>query len=105
VLDDGRVPEEDAALVLRLKAAGAIIMGKTVSTELAFIHPSKTRNPHNPDHTPGGSSAGSAPAVAAAMVPLAVGTQTGGSIIRPASSCRRGVTLSRHLGQLPEPAF
>lgn len=87
VLDNGRVPEDDAVLVSRLKAAGAIIMGKTVSTELAFMHPSKTRNPHNPDHTPGGSSAGSAAAVAAAMVPLAVGTQTGGSIIRPASFC------------------
>jgi len=87
VLDKGRVPEEDAVLVSRLKAAGAIIMGKTVSTELAFMHPSKTRNPHNPDHTPGGSSAGSAAAVAAAMVPLAVGTQTGGSVIRPASFC------------------
>ncbi len=87
VLDEGRVPEEDAVLVSRLKAAGAIIMGKTVSTELAFMHPSKTRNPHNPEHTPGGSSAGSAAAVAAAMVPLAVGTQTGGSVIRPASFC------------------
>ena len=86
-LDEGRVPEEDAVLVSRLKAAGAIIMGKTVSTELAFMHPSKTRNPHNPEHTPGGSSAGSAAAVAAAMVPLAVGTQTGGSVIRPASFC------------------
>lgn len=86
-LDDGRVPQDDAALVARLKAAGAIIMGKTVSTELAFTHPSKTRNPHNPDHTPGGSSSGSAAAVAAAMVPLAVGTQTGGSVIRPASFC------------------
>jgi aspartyl-tRNA(Asn)/glutamyl-tRNA(Gln) amidotransferase subunit A len=86
-LDAGRVPEEDAVLVSRLKAAGAIIMGKTVSTELAFMHPSKTRNPHNPEHTPGGSSAGSAAAVAAAMVPLAVGTQTGGSVIRPASFC------------------
>ena len=86
-LDEGRVPEEDAVLVARLKAAGAIIMGKTVSTELAFMHPSKTRNPHNPEHTPGGSSAGSAAAVAAAMVPLAVGTQTGGSVIRPASFC------------------
>ncbi|WP_033066979.1 amidase [Thalassospira australica] len=86
-LDAGRVPEEDAVLVSRLKAAGAIIMGKTVSTELAFMHPSKTRNPHNPDHTPGGSSAGSAAAVAAAMVPLAVGTQTGGSVIRPAAFC------------------
>lgn len=88
--DFGRVPAEDATVIRRLKAAGAIIMGKTVTTELAFLHPSNTRNPANPDHTPGGSSAGSAAAVAAGMVPLAVGTQTGGSVIRPASYC--GVT-------------
>lgn len=87
VLDRGRVPERDAALVAQLKAAGALIMGKTVTTELAFLHPGKTRNPHNPAHTPGGSSQGSAAAVAAGMVPLAVGTQTGGSVIRPASYC------------------
>lgn len=90
VLDAGRVPTEDAAIIRRLKAAGAVIMGKTVTTELAFLHPSKTRNPANPDHTPGGSSSGSAAAVAAGMVPLAIGTQTGGSVIRPASYC--GVT-------------
>jgi Asp-tRNA(Asn)/Glu-tRNA(Gln) amidotransferase A subunit family amidase len=60
-------------------------MGKTVTTEVAYMHPGKTRNPHNPDHTPGGSSQGSAAAVAAGMVPLAVGTQTGGSVIRPAA--------------------
>lgn len=83
----GRVPSEDAWIVARLKAAGAVILGKTVTTEGAFMQPSKTRNPHNPDHTPGGSSAGSAAAVAAGMVPLAVGTQTGGSVIRPASFC------------------
>ena len=83
----GRVPSEDAWVVARLKAAGAVILGKTVTTEGAFLQPSKTRNPHNPDHTPGGSSAGSAAAVAAGMVPLAVGTQTGGSVIRPASFC------------------
>ncbi|MFC4235581.1 amidase [Thalassospira xianhensis] len=86
-LDKGRVPTEDAVLVEKLRAAGAIIMGKTVSTEMAFMCPSKTRNPHDTSHTPGGSSAGSAAAVAAAMVPLAVGTQTGGSVIRPASFC------------------
>ncbi|WP_404424886.1 amidase [Thalassospira australica] len=86
-LDAGRVPNEDAVIVAKLKAAGAIIMGKTVSTEMAFMHPSKTRNPHNTAHTPGGSSSGSAAAVAASMVPLAIGTQTGGSIIRPASFC------------------
>ena len=83
----GRVPSEDAWIVARLKAAGAVILGKTVTTEGAFMQPSKTRNPHGPDHTPGGSSAGSAAAVAAGMVPLAVGTQTGGSVIRPASFC------------------
>ena len=83
-------PQRDAFVVERLKAAGAIIMGKTVTTELAFMHPSKTRNPRNLEHTPGGSSAGSAAAVADGMVPLAIGTQTGGSVIRPASFC--GVT-------------
>ncbi len=86
-IDAGRVPAEDAWIVARLRAAGAIIMGKTVTTEGAYLHPNKTRNPHNPAHTPGGSSQGSAAAVAAGMVPLAVGTQTGGSIIRPASFC------------------
>ncbi|MFW8596458.1 amidase [Cribrihabitans neustonicus] len=90
ILDSGRVPHRDAAIVERLKSAGAIIMGKTVSTELAFMHPGRTRNPHNLAHTPGGSSSGSAAAVADGMVPLAVGTQTGGSVIRPASFC--GVT-------------
>ncbi|MFY0632165.1 MAG: amidase [Vannielia sp.] len=89
-LDAGRVPMQDAAIVEKLKAAGAIIMGKTVSTELAFMHPGRTRNPHNLAHTPGGSSSGSAAAVADGMVPLAVGTQTGGSVIRPASFC--GIT-------------
>ena len=72
------------------KAEGAIIMGKTVTTELAFMQPGKTANPHNLAHTPGGSSQGSAAAVADGMVPLAIGTQTGGSVIRPASFC--GVT-------------
>src|SRR6056297_1668973 len=89
-LDQGRIPIKDAALVERLKAAGAVIMGKTVTTELAFMQAGKTRNPHNPAHTPGGSSSGSAAAVADGMVPLAVGMQTGGSVIRPASYC--GVT-------------
>ncbi|WP_373505677.1 amidase [Aestuariivirga sp.] len=87
VLDAGRMPTRDAAVVERLKAAGAIIMGKTVTAELAFMAPGKTRNPSNPNHTPGGSSSGSAAAVAAGMVPLAVGTQTGGSVIRPAAFC------------------
>ncbi|MFP7569464.1 amidase [Marivita sp. S2033] len=88
--DAGRVPRSDAALVEQLKSAGALILGKTVTTELAFMNPPHTRNPHNPDRTPGGSSSGSAAAVAAGMAPLAVGTQTGGSVIRPASFC--GVT-------------
>lgn len=86
-IDKGRVPTADAAIVRRLKAAGAYVMGKTVSTELAYLAPGKTRNPVNAAHTPGGSSQGSAAAVAAGMVPLAIGTQTGGSVIRPAAYC------------------
>ncbi len=86
-LHQGRRPERDATLVSLLKEAGAIILGKTVSTEMAVYAPGKTRNPHNPEHTPGGSSSGSAAAVSAAMVPFAVGTQTNGSVIRPASYC------------------
>ena len=86
-LDAGRVPGEDAWIVRRLDAEGAIVLGKTVTTELAFMHPGKTRHPSNAAHTPGGSSSGSAAAVADAMVPLAVGTQTGGSVIRPAAFC------------------
>lgn len=86
-IDAGRVPAEDAWIVARLRAAGAVILGKTVTTECAFLHPGQTRNPHDGDHTPGGSSQGSAAAVAAGMVPLAVGTQTGGSVIRPAAFC------------------
>jgi Asp-tRNA(Asn)/Glu-tRNA(Gln) amidotransferase A subunit family amidase len=83
----GRTPANDASLVSMLREAGAIIMGKTVTTELAVFSPGKTRNPHNTEHTPGGSSSGSAAAVAAGMVPLSVGTQTNGSVIRPASFC------------------
>ncbi len=86
-LHAGRMPHEDAAVVTRLRAAGGLVMGKTVTTELATYAPGKTRNPHNPAHTPGGSSSGSAAAVAAGMVPLAIGTQTNGSVIRPASFC------------------
>lgn len=82
-----RKTDTDAAIVERLRNAGAVILGKTVTTELAFLHPADTRNPHNPDHTPGGSSSGSAAAVAAFHVPLAIGTQTNGSVIRPASFC------------------
>lgn len=90
VLHEGRIPRRDAALVGRLRRAGGIPMGKTVTTELATYAPGKTRNPHRSasgDHTPGGSSSGSAAAVAAGMVPLAIGTQTNGSVIRPASFC------------------
>ncbi|MFQ5829063.1 MAG: amidase [Candidatus Methylomirabilia bacterium] len=87
VLHAGRVPTEDATAVALLREAGAIIMGKTVTTELAVYSPGKTRNPHDLQRTPGGSSSGSAAAVAAFMVPLAIGTQTNGSVIRPASYC------------------
>lgn len=114
VLHAGRTPAQDATVVARLRAAGAVIMGKTVTTELATYHPGKTRNPHNREHTPGGSSSGSAAAVAAGMVPLALGSQTNGSVIRPAAYCgiygfkpthglisRHGVLkLSRTLDQL-----
>ena len=84
---EGRTTEQLARLVEHLREAGAVIMGKTVTTELAFVHANETRNPHNPDHSPGGSSSGSAAAVAAQQVPLAIGTQTNGSVIRPASFC------------------
>ena len=83
----GRTPSRDATAVALLRGAGAVIMGKAVTTEFAFLSPGKTRNPHNPAHTPGGSSSGSAAAVAAHMVPLAIGSQTAGSTIRPASYC------------------
>lgn len=80
-------PCADAPVVAMARAAGATIIGKTVTTEFAFFHPGKTRNPHNLEYSPGGSSSGSAAAVAAGMIPAAIGTQTGGSIIRPASFC------------------
>ncbi len=83
----GRQSEQDARIVELLREAGAVIMGKTVTTELAFVHANETRNPHSTDHSPGGSSSGSAAAVAAEHVPLAIGTQTNGSVIRPASFC------------------
>jgi Asp-tRNA(Asn)/Glu-tRNA(Gln) amidotransferase A subunit family amidase len=86
-LHAGRTPLYDATVVAMLRAVGAIILGKTVTTECAYFSPGKTRNPHNPAHTPGGSSSGSAAAVAAGMVPLALGSQTNGSTIRPASFC------------------
>ncbi|MFZ1103181.1 MAG: amidase, partial [Hyphomicrobiaceae bacterium] len=83
----GRTPRRDAAAVAMLRAAGAVILGKTVTTEYAYFTPGKTRNPHDPGRTPGGSSSGSAAAVAALMVPGAIGSQTNGSVIRPASFC------------------
>ncbi len=87
-----RLPPEvlagpQAESVSRLKAAGALVLGKTVTTEFAYFGPGPTRNPHNPAHTPGGSSSGSAAAVAAGLCPLALGTQTIGSVVRPASFC------------------
>ena len=87
VLHAGRRPSSDASVVSLLRAARAVIMGKTVTTEFATRTPGKTCNPHNSGHTPGGSSSGSAAAVAAAMVPLALGSQTTGSTVRPASYC------------------
>jgi Asp-tRNA(Asn)/Glu-tRNA(Gln) amidotransferase A subunit family amidase len=84
---EGRTPSKDAFLVYKLRQAGALIWGKTRTTELAFMTPTITKNPRNLQHTPGGSSSGSAAAVAAGMVPIAVGTQTNGSVIRPASFC------------------
>jgi Asp-tRNA(Asn)/Glu-tRNA(Gln) amidotransferase A subunit family amidase len=98
----GRRPMRDCTAVARLRAAGAVIIGKTVTTECAYFHPGPTRNPHDLERTPGGSSSGSAAAVAAGMIPLAIGSQTNGSVIRPASFCGvYGVkpthgTISRH---------
>ena len=86
----GRVGTDDAAIVRRLRDLGAILLGKTRTTAFAYYTPGPTRNPRNGEHTPGGSSSGSAAAVAAGMVPLALGSQTKGSILRPASFC--GVT-------------
>ncbi|MGB6537505.1 MAG: amidase [Xanthobacteraceae bacterium] len=83
----GHRPRADAAAVTMTRRAGGIVIGKTVTTEMASMVPAATRNPHNRAHTPGGSSSGSAAAVAAAMVPIAFGTQTAGSIIRPAAFC------------------
>jgi aspartyl-tRNA(Asn)/glutamyl-tRNA(Gln) amidotransferase subunit A len=84
------IPDTDSAVVARLRKVGATILGKTETTEFAYLDPAPTRNPWNPEHTPGGSSSGSAVAVSAKMCALAFGTQTGGSIMRPASFC--GIT-------------
>src|SRR5688572_8253479 len=83
----GHRPKADAACAVLLRRAGCLVLGKTATTEFANNHPAPTRNPHDPAHTPGGSSSGSAAAVADRMVPLALGTQTGGSVIRPAAYC------------------
>jgi len=83
----GHRPRADAAAVAMVRRAGGLILGKTVTTEFASLVPAGTRNPRDPAHTPGGSSSGSAAAVAAAMLPLALGSQTGGSVIRPAAFC------------------
>jgi Asp-tRNA(Asn)/Glu-tRNA(Gln) amidotransferase A subunit family amidase len=86
----GRRSNRDATIVRELRMRGGVVLGKTHTAAFAFRRPPPTRNPRNPEHTPGGSSSGSAAAVAAGMVPVAIGTQTGGSVIRPASFC--GVT-------------
>ena len=86
-LAKGRRPRSDATVVARLRAGGAVIIGKTVTTEFAYYHPGPTRNPHDHARTPGGSSSGSAAAVAANMVPVALGSQTNGSVIRPGAFC------------------
>jgi Asp-tRNA(Asn)/Glu-tRNA(Gln) amidotransferase A subunit family amidase len=83
----GHRPKADAAMVALIRRAGGVVIGKTVTTEFAGLQPAGTRNPHNLAHTPGGSSSGSAAAVAAGMVPIALGSQTGGSVIRPAAYC------------------
>ncbi|MEX2616635.1 MAG: amidase [Alphaproteobacteria bacterium] len=84
---EGNRPAADAPCVALSRESGGVLMGKTVSTEFASRHPGRTTNPHNPAHTPGGSSSGSGAAVTDRMVPLAFGTQTGGSVIRPAAFC------------------
>jgi Asp-tRNA(Asn)/Glu-tRNA(Gln) amidotransferase A subunit family amidase len=96
----GRIGTEDAAIVREMRRRGGVLMGKTQSTAFAYRTPAPTRNPRNLEHTPGGSSSGSAAAVAAGMVPVAIGTQTGGSVLRPASFC--GVTgFKASYGLLP----
>lgn len=96
----GRVPQSDSELVARLISLGCVLMGKTHTTAYAYFDTGPTRNPHNKIHTPGGSSSGSAAAVASGMVPLAIGSQTQGSVLRPASFC--GITgMKPSYGLLP----
>ena len=100
----GHQPRHDAAIVQAIRRAGGVMVGKTTTTEFAFLNPTQTLNPKAAGHTPGGSSAGSAAAVAAGLLPLAVGTQTGGSVIRPASYC--GVVgFKPSYGALPTPGL
>ena len=102
--DSDQTPRVDAAIVGAIRRAGGLVIGKTSTTEFAFLNPTKTLNPNAPGHTPGGSSAGSAAAVAAGLVPFAVGTQTGGSVVRPASYC--GVAgFKPSFGLLPTPGI
>ncbi|WP_238586307.1 amidase [Rhodococcus rhodochrous] len=97
---EGHRPDRDAEVIRRLRQAGAVILGKTTTTEFATYRPTATRNPHNPTHSPGGSSSGSAAAVADGQVPLALGTQTAGSVLRPGAYC--GVfTLKPTYGRWP----
>lgn len=99
-----QTPRVDAAIIGAIRRAGGLVIGKTSTTEFAFLNPTKTLNPSAPGRTPGGSSAGSAAAVAAGLVPLAVGTQTGGSVVRPASYC--GVAgFKPSFGLLPTPGL
>ena len=99
-----QTPRVDATIIGAIRRAGGLVIGKTSTTEFAFLNPTKTLNPNAPGRTPGGSSAGSAAAVAAGLVPFAVGTQTGGSVIRPASYC--GVTgFKPSFGLLPTPGI
>ncbi|MRD46493.1 amidase [Caenimonas koreensis DSM 17982] len=100
----GHQSASDAAIVAVIRAAGGVIAGKTVTTEFAFLHPAATRNPVAPGCTPGGSSAGSAAAVAAGLIDFAVGSQTGGSTVRPASYC--GIAgFKPTFGLLPTPGM
>ncbi len=96
----GRIGTVDAAIVRQLRQRGGVLLGKTQTTAFAYQQPAPTRNPRNLAHTPGGSSSGSAAAVAAGMVPLALGTQTGGSVLRPASYCG-GTGFKTSYGLLP----
>ncbi len=109
VIHQERIPDMDASCVTALKAAGGILMGKTVTTEFAYFQAGKTHNPHDAERTPGGSSSGSAAAVADYMVPLALGTQTAASVVRPASYCgctayvgSRGEFSSRNIQPLAQ---